>query len=296
MKSLAVDVLTDILDHTTCELGEGPSYDPHGDRLFWFDIVGKKMLSHDFTTGETDVTSLPFMASMSAMVNSKTQLIAAQDGLYLRDLVTGKLTLNKPLECDNTQTRSNDGRVHASGALWIGTMGIGAQPAAGAIYWYLKGELRQLFSQISIPNAICFSPDGSTAYFTDTPAGRLNSVEVDKRTGLPVGQIRTHYLQLAGDGGIDGAIVDRDGTIWIACWGAGKIIAISDVGEKLHEIVVPVAQPTCPAFVTKRLDKIALTSAWQGIEKQRDSEIAYNGKTLLLDIDVKGRAECRVAL
>lgn len=288
--------MADILNHTTCELGEGPSYDPDSDSLFWFDIVNKKMLCHDFGSSETDEINLPFMASMSALVDGKTQLIAAQDGLYLRDLATGNITLNKPLEQDDIQTRSNDGRVHQSGALWIGTMGINAQPGQGAIYWYYKGELRQLFSRISIPNAICFSPDGTTAYFTDTPTGTLHAIEIDKYSGLPVGQVRTLYLQLKGDGGIDGAIVDDDGVIWIACWGAAKLMAISSTGEKLLEVPVPALQPTCPAFVTKKLDKIALTSAWQGMTQHEKNNDLSAGKTFMLDIEVKGRAESRVAL
>ena len=81
---------------------------------------------------------------------------------------TAVLTLHVALEADNAATRSNDGRVHPSGALWIGTMGRKAEKGAGAIYHFGGGELRRLYAGISIPNAICFSPDGATAYFTDT--------------------------------------------------------------------------------------------------------------------------------
>ena len=60
----------------------------------------------------------------------------------------------------------------ASGALWIGTMGRKAEKGAGAIYHFGGGELRRLYASVSIPNAICFSPDGATAYFTDTKRRR----------------------------------------------------------------------------------------------------------------------------
>ncbi len=40
MSMTAVSVLSDIV----CHLGEGPTYDPQSDKLFWFDIRGKKLL------------------------------------------------------------------------------------------------------------------------------------------------------------------------------------------------------------------------------------------------------------
>ena len=46
----------------------------------------------------------------------------------------GRLTLQIPLEADNAATRSNDGRVHPCGALWIGTMGRKAEKGAGAAW------------------------------------------------------------------------------------------------------------------------------------------------------------------
>jgi sugar lactone lactonase YvrE len=36
-----------------------------------------------------------------------------------------------------------------------------------------------LYPRITIPNAICFSPDGAIAYFTDTVTARLMRVAID---------------------------------------------------------------------------------------------------------------------
>src|SRR3546814_7772698 len=88
------------------------------------------------------------------------------------DLVaSGRLSLHAALEADNLATRSNDGRVHPCGALWIGTMGKRAETGAGSLYWFFRGELRRLFSGISIINSIAFSPDGRA----DRKSTRLNS-------------------------------------------------------------------------------------------------------------------------
>ena len=222
---------SEILEQTCCELGEGPTYDPVQNKAWWFDIVAKQLFEHDFESGCSQRHALPFMASMLAVVDENTQLVAAEDGLYLREVTSHSLTLQQPLEADNSATRSNDGRVHASGALWIGTMGKGAEHGAGAIYWYYRGELRKLYPAISIPNAICFSPDARTAYYTDSPTARLMRVAVDPINGFPLSDPQVLFEYQSPDGAMDGAVNDADGNIWIACWGAGCVIVVSPAGE-----------------------------------------------------------------
>ena len=74
-----VSVLSDI----ACELGEGPTYDPHTDTLWWFDIVGRKLFSWQFAEGRLEVQELPFMASVLARIDDRRQLIVAEDGIYV---------------------------------------------------------------------------------------------------------------------------------------------------------------------------------------------------------------------
>ncbi len=128
------------------------------------------------------------MASAIAIIDEQRQLIATETGLHVRDVATGKLTLHTPIEADNPLTRSNDSRVHPCGALWTGTMGKKEEKAPGSIYWFFKGELRRLFSDITVSNSICFSGDGALAYYTDTSTGLLMRVACDSATGLPAGE------------------------------------------------------------------------------------------------------------
>ena len=128
------------------------------------------------------------MASAVAAVDETRHLLAAEYGLYLRGLSDGKLTLLCPLEVEDAGTRSNDGRVHPCGALWISTMGRDAEPGRGAIYHVAGTRVTRLYGSLTIPNAICFSPDGATGYFADTDAGLLKRVSLDPNTGLPTGE------------------------------------------------------------------------------------------------------------
>jgi sugar lactone lactonase len=286
----------EILDETTSELGEGPTYDPAQDKAWWFDIVGKRLFEHDFASHATTVHKLPMMASALGVIDETRQLLATENGLYIRDTATGDLKLHHPLEADNAATRSNDGRVHPSGALWIGTMSKTEERAAGAIYWFYRGDLRKLYADISIPNAICFSPDGDIAYFTDTKTGKLMTVAVAPANGFPVGEPRVLYDYGIKKSGLDGAVVDADGLIWNACWGAACVHVISPEGEHLRSVAVPASQASCPAFVGPKLDRLLVTSAWKGMDEAARARDEHAGKTFILDTPVRGKAEPRIVL
>ena len=271
-------------------LGEGPSYDPNTGTAWWFDIVGKKLFEYALKPGTCKIHDLPVMGSVLARVDDERQVIATETGLHLRQRATGKLELITPLEADNTVTRSNDGRVHSSGALWIGTMGKNAETKAGAIYHVARGVVTKIFPDITIPNAICFSPDGAIAYFTDTDTNRMMHVDIDPDTGLPIGEAAVLF-EYHGKGGLDGSVCDADGTIWNARWGGGCIDAYSPEGKHLISLTVPAGQTTCPAFVGDNADRLLVTTAMQGLSAEQLAADKNAGSTFLLDHPVKGRFE-----
>ena len=289
-------VTTTVLSDHPCQLGEGSTYDAASDTAWWFDITGKTLFEHRFVTGETVLHPLPFMASQLSFVDEDRQLVFAENGLHVREIATGRLTLHTPLEADNSVTRSNDGRVHPSGALWIGTMGKQGEPQAGAIYWFYGGMLKPLYSDITTPNAICFAPDGATAYFTDTETGVLLRVATEPETGMPVGEPSVLSDTQGRDGGPDGAVVDAEGVIWNARWGAGRIDAYSPTGALVRSLQVPASRPTCPVFVGAAADRMLVTTARQGLSEAELRDEPGAGQTFVLDFAVKGRREPRVAL
>jgi sugar lactone lactonase len=280
------------LDAPCCELGEGPHYDRASDTAWWFDIVACKLIEHRFAQHQTIVHNLPRMASFLAPVDAERQLIAMEDGLYLRQLHNGELSLLAELEADNPLTRSNDGRVHPSGRLWIGTMGKRAEPEAGAIYWYDGRELRQLYAKVSIPNSICFSPDGCTGYFTDTALNQVWRVTLDASNGLPLDEPRLFLSSedLPCGGGFDGSVTDADGVIWNAAWGSGCINGFSPDGKLLHSFVLPAAQTSCPCFVGEHYQQLLVTTAWQGYDPAARAADPGAGFTYVLDLPFNGSA------
>lgn len=277
------------LHEDAAELGEGPSYDPERDTLWWFDIIGRRLYEHRFAEANTRSHPLPRMASMLVRIDPARQLLAMTDGLYIREIATGKLTLDQPLEADNAATRSNDGRTHPSGALWIGTMGRNAEKKAGAIYWYDGRRVEKIFDRITIPNAIAFSPDGTTGYFTDSDTGLLMQVALDAATGLPNGEPRIFYDNRKQRGAFDGAVTDRDGLLWNARWGAAAIDAYTPAGERIKTIKMPAKQVTCPAFCGAGGEKMAVTSAFEHLSPARRRLDPMAGATFLITDGFKGR-------
>lgn len=289
------EVPTAVLSAEQCHLGEGPSYDLTTDTAWWFDIREGKLFEAHLGSRSIRVHALGRMASALGRVDAERQLIVAEDGLYIRTLADGAMTLFLPLEADNPDTRSNDCRVHQSGAFWIGTMGRKAEPGAGAIYALHGGKISTLFPGITIPNSICFSPDGATGYFADTARAVLHSVPLDPATGLPRGEPEL-LLRHTGTGGLDGSVCDADGQIWNACWGGSRIDVYSPQGERLRSLRVPARQASCPAFVGPDLSRLLVTSAWQDMDGAARAADPQAGCTFLLDASARGRAEPDVKL
>jgi sugar lactone lactonase len=288
-------VPTSVLCSERCHLGEGPTYDAATDTAWWFDILQGRLFEANVASGQIRIHELGKMASALARIDAERQLIVAEDGLYVRSIRDGRLSLYCPLEADDPLTRSNDARVHPSGTFWIGTMGRKAESKAGAIYALHRGEIKRLFSGISIPNAICFSPDGVIGYFADTAKNVLNRVALDAESGLPRGEPEALVVH-RGPGGIDGAVVDADGLIWNARWGAGCVDLYSPQGARLRSLQVPARQASCPAFVGPELSRLLVTSAWQGMDEAARADDPDHGRTFIMDVAARGRAEPDVKL
>ncbi len=288
-------VPTVVLCDERCHLGEGPTYDATTDTAWWFDIVERKLFEARLGTRQITIHSLSVMGSALGRIDAHRQLLVADDGLYVRDTADGRMTPYLPLEADNAATRSNDARVHPSGTFWIGTMGRQAERGLGAIYALHRGELSLLYGQITIPNAICFSPDGAIGYFADTGKNVLFRVDLDPTTGLPRGE-PVALVTRRGGGGIDGAVVDADGLIWNARWGGGCIDVYGPQGQHLRSLRVPAPQSSCPAFIGRDFSRLLVTSAWQGMTEEAKRADPGHGRTFVLEAAARGRPEPDVRL
>jgi sugar lactone lactonase YvrE len=279
-----------IFDERRCELGEGPLWHPIREQLFWFDITNRKLLSQD-AAGALD-WDLPQMVSAAGWIDENRLMIAGENGLSLFDITSGSLTLLAEIEADRPENRSNDGRADPQGGFWFSTMGKGEEPGAGAIYRYYRGEIRKIFSNITIPNAICFPPQGSFAHFADTFTGKVMKVTLDAE-GWPNAAPEV-FLDLTGEGlNPDGAVIDAAGIMWLAQWGAGRVAAYGPDGAFLRAVYFATVHTSCPAFAG---DLLYCTTAQQGLSAQDRLDQPQAGKVLRARNVAQGQSEHQVIL
>lgn len=282
-----------IHDERVCALGEGPLWHPERRQLFWFDVTGRRLLSRD-ASGPL-VWNWDEMVSAAGWIDHDTLMVAGETALWRFNISTGARARIVPLEADRPGNRSNDGRADPLGGFWIGTMGRGAEPGAGAIYRYFRGEVRKLYQDVTIPNAICFAPGGDTAYFADTAKGAVWKQHID-RAGWPSGRPEL-FVDFSGVGLTpDGAVCDAEGNVWIAQWGAWRVACHGPDGRFRLALACGAAQTTCPAFGGEDLRQMFVTSATEGLP---DTALDYQpggGRTWVADMPVQGMPERRVVL
>ncbi|WKN21965.1 SMP-30/gluconolactonase/LRE family protein [Azotobacter vinelandii] len=280
-----------VFDARSCLLGEGAFWHPGRKQLFWFDILGRKLLSSH--AGTRQEWNFDGFVSAAGWLDANRLLIAGERELFGFDIETGQCCPVVPLAADNPLTRSNDGRADPWGGFWIGTMGKQAQYKAGAIYRYFRGELRPLFPGMTIPNAICFSPDRRYGYFADSAERMLWRQRLAESDGWPVGDpepfVDCHALGYEPDG----ATVDSLGHLWNAVWGAGLIARYTPEGVLERTLPCPAKNMTCVAFGGEALATLFATSARQDAP---DATSAHAGSTFGFEPGIRGLPEYQVIL
>ena len=281
-------------DNRTCWLGEGPLWHPVRQQLFWFDIVGKQLLSRD---GDTPLSwDFDEMVSAAGWIDEDRLLIASETKLFAFSLSDGTQTDVALIEADMPHTRSNDGRADPWGGFWIGTMAKENPSPVGAFYRYYKGELRKLFGEIAITNACCFSPDRRFAYFTDTADGIIKRVTLDPETGWPNADPE-NWLDLSGEGwGPDGAVIDADGNFWNAQWDAWRVACYAPDGALLRTVEVDAAHTSCPAFGGPDQTTLFCTTAGGRVSEADKAKSSHHGKVFAATDIARGQAEHQVIL
>ena len=250
-----------------CELGEGPVWDAARARLWWTDIDGRAIWRFDPASGQNERLTPPDRVGFLAVASDGRLLLGGAKALYIAVPDHSSLAATKVLdvEADLATTRVNDGRVDRGGNVVFGTLDEQhPRRPIGSFYQYSSAHgLRRLdLPRAAVSNSICFSPDGRTIYFTDTPTGVIRSGSYDSETAA-IEDVRDFVVIAPADGHPDGSIVDADGCLWNAAWGGGVVRRFTPDGRLDRVVRVPTKNPTCPAFGDAGLDTLYVTSSRQ---------------------------------
>ena len=271
-----------------CRLGEGPFWNPLLGQLFWFDILEKTLFAANDAGTVINRWLFDEFVTAAAIIDTDTLAVASETAILRFDLRTGKSSVLTPLEEDIPGNRSNDGRINPAGGLWIGTMEHAEHYYSGSVYQYREGKLKRLFGDIRVPNSTCFSPDGTIAYFTDTPTKINMQRKIDPRTGEPLGYW-SNFADTSGDPGApDGSVVDAEGYLWNARWGGYRVIRYAPDGRVDREVHVPASNVTCPAFGGADLKTLYITTASKTLSAEQLAQQPHAGSVFAIPLDVTG--------
>jgi sugar lactone lactonase YvrE len=258
-----------LLVDASCTLGEGILWDAKRRALFWTDIEKSQLWMHVVATASTHRWALPERVGSLALGQSGRVLLGCEKRLCLLDVdmsAGGPLNITTLVAVEPmARTRINDGRTDRSGNFVFGTLNEADDKAPiGSFYQYsMKHGLRPLdLGGVAIPNSICFSPDGRTMYYCDSPDLRIMRCEYHADSAR-VAHIR-EFVRFGNDQGLpDGSVIDSAGCLWNAAWGSGCVRRYNSTGAIDIVIEVPTQNPTCPAFGGPGYRDLFITSSRQ---------------------------------
>jgi sugar lactone lactonase YvrE len=277
-----------------CTVGEGPVWDVAEQALYFVDLLGRRLWRYDAGAGDISGWDMPGMIGSLALRERSGVLVALEDGFHTVDLASGAATpFARP--ADLTQdAQFNDGKADPRGRFVAATQARSLQEPRplGSLYSLAPdGTIAVLDGPIHIPNGPCWSPDGTTFYFSDSIPRTVFAYDYDLATGAVAN--RRIFADTSTLGGIpDGATVDDQGRYWVAICLGGKIACYGADGVLQRTIDMPVKMPGSIMFGGPDLDRLYVTSLDAGALGQPASE--DDGGLFVIDgLGATGRPEPR---
>lgn len=241
--------------------GEGIQWNSDDRRIWWTDIEGRCIWSFDPASGQSSQYPTTDRVCCFAPRQEGGFIVAFADRISLLDLDTGREQAFYQFEPENPDTRLNDGRTDRQGRLIVGGMNEGSGAADSSVVRVEHDlSVSLLFKGVSCANSICFSPDGKTMFFADTPDRQLVAYDYDTQLGQVSN--RREHRSFANEPGLpDGSCVDAEGGLWNAEWEGRRVVRVAPDGTIDQVIDVPVWKPTCCAFGGADLDTLFITTS-----------------------------------
>lgn len=253
------------------ELGEGPLWSAKHNAIFWVDILSHFLYRYSLADGSVQRWSLPERIGWVVERRHKPGFIAGlQSGFYELDLEPFALRQIIDPEPQYPGNRLNDAKVDQHGRIWAGTMDAAIVEVTGSLYCLRPDmSLRRVDEGYQVTNGPAFSPKHDFMYHTDSGHGTVYRFDLSPEGELSNKQV---WLKFTGDmGSPDGMTVDAEGFIWIAHWGGSRISRWSPDAKLDREIRLPAPQITSITFAGPGLDRMFVTSAAKGLDRQKET-------------------------
>lgn len=271
-------------------LGEGPVWSIKEQALYWVDILNHRL--HRYGPQQQKST-WQFDEEISAVAERADHpglIVTLRHGFAYFDPATEKLERLVSPETHLPANRFNDGKCDRAGRFWAGTMDFACQQPTGALY-RLSPDLsfKAIDSGYAVTNGPTWSLDQTIMYHNDSVNGCVYAFDFDVESGDATN--KRMFLQFsAEEGSPDGMTTDAEGGLWIAHWGASKLIRRDAIGQVLQTIELPCSQITSCAFGGPDLTTLYITSAANGLSQQQLQREPLAGGLFAIDMTVPGLA------
>ena len=248
------------------QLGDCPTWDDSVQRLFWIDIIGKRLSSSGPNGAEISRQPLPETPGSFALRAAGGMLIAFRRRLALIDSNGAGIASFVPDEADMSRERFNDCACDCKGRLWIGTMDRHLRDPVGALY-RIDPDLstHRMDFGLGISNGIAWSPSFDKMYHCDSKFPQIYVHDFDSQAGLITN--RRVFVEFdEGMGVPDGCATDLAGILWVAAPGTGAVFGFDPEGRLAKRIETPVFWPSSVAFGGPELRTMFITSLVPRVE------------------------------
>lgn len=176
--------------------------------------------------------------------------------------------------------RFNDGGCDPDGNFFCGTMAYSQTPGAGTL-WRLgtEGSAIAVLHGVTISNGLCWSPDGSLAYYNDTPTRQVDVFD------WAAGELSNRRRFVPVPGFPDGLCVDAEGGVWVALYGGSAVHRYSAAGTLEEVIELPVTNVTACTFGGDDLQTLFITTTRENVP---DGEQPLAGAVFSCRVGVAG--------
>lgn len=249
----------------------------HAEGPMWFAQEGVvrfvDMLAGDVLTVGRDggVTRTPSGSPVAAAMRPRRDggvAVVREDDVVLYD---DRLQHPKPLVrlFADERMRCNEAGVDPQGRLYVGTMRYDREPGAAVMYRVdAAGSATVVMRGLTISNGLCWTPDGSAAYYNDSATGRTDVMDYD---GDRLGDRRLLARAPAGCAP-DGLTLDADGGVWVALNGGARVVRYDERGRVSETIELPVRQVTSCIFGGGDLGTLYITTSRENLPDGEDAQ------------------------
>jgi len=260
--------------------GEGPVVD--GNYLHWVDIPAGLIYRTDLTSKKIESVKIGTSIGAAVPLQSKDgYAVAYENGFGFVE--NGALA---PIDTflSDPNYRMNDAKCDARGRLWAGSCHNDFTAGLGKLHrWDGEGSHKVMAENLALPNGLGWNSENTLMYLADSISQKILVSEFDLDDDFV-----PHFRELVTieSGFPDGLAIDNEGCIWLAVWGAGRIIRISPQGKIIAEHLFPVSQASSCAFGVDGI--LYVTSARKELSESELAKQPLAGSLFTLATDTSG--------